>query len=646
MKNKIQEMQSLIEQLNAASKAYYAENRSIMSDKEYDALFDRLAALEKETGVTFSNSPTQVVPGETVSYLKKVTHTTPMLSADKTKSVDEIVKFSQGKKMVASFKEDGLTLVIKYDNGKLVTAATRGSRGIEGEDVTHNAKQISNIPLTIPYQGRITVRGECEISRENFNRLNAMMVDKYDTPRNLASGTIRRLESADTKNRFLEFTAFAMVECDKQFKTKWEELAFLESLGFSVVERRLVQGEEEIRKVIADFKPENHPTPVDGLIFEFNDIEFGKSLGATGHHTKNMMALKWQDETYETIFRGVELNPTRTGMVSLTAVFDDVVIDGTTVNKASLHNYDIFKSLELGIGDKITVYKANMIIPQIDENLTRSGTYVLPEYCPCCNSKLIIKAPKETNFVFCSNNNCPSKHVRKFVHFAAKEQMNIEGVSEATIELFCNKGLLKEFKDFYSLHEHEAEIVRLPGFGQRSFDKMIESIERSRNCKMENFIAAFGIPNIGNHAAKILSKRFEGNYFSFSDALKDKTFDFASLPDFGEIMVNSLHQWAASDGFAEAYELAKLMNFQQTQNNTANQLLAGKSIVVTGTLEHFTRTGIQQKIEELGGKAAGSVSSKTDFVIVGASPGSKYDKAVSLGIKVLTERQFLDLIGE
>lgn len=640
-------MRKLITELTEADIAYYKHDNPVMTDREYDMKLDQLRMLEEESGIILSGSPTQKVSGEILEELVSVRHTKPMLSAGKTKSVDDLVKFSGGRDVVLSWKMDGLTLVLRYENGVLQQAITRGREGIIGEDVTHTVRKFDNVPLVIPVQESIEVRGEGVISWANFEQINLSLEEPYGHPRNLASGSTRKLNAAEAGKRHLEFVAFELVT-DMQMDTKAEQLDFMEKLGFVIVPYiQILQADEtKIRQAVAGMKPEHFPYPVDGLILEQDDISYGKSLGSTGHHENRLMALKWEDELYETKFLGLETAVTRNGMVSLTGIFEPVEIGGTEVSRAYLHNLDILGKLSLGQGDIIQVYKANMIIPQIAENQTRSGTVDIPSSCPCCGSRLQIhETSGGTRQLFCENPNCAAKLVRKFVHFCDKTRMDIEGLSEKTLAKFLGMGWIRNFGDLYTLEQHREEITRTEGFGEKSFARLQTSIDKSRHCTLNQFIAGMGIPMVGRSAGRIISRHFGGDFGAFEQAVKDG-FDFTTLPDFGEIMHNNIYQWYADEETRKLWRpLLEHIIFEKENEtmSTNNTIFAGKTIVATGKLQNYTRDEIQMKIMSLGAKAASSVSKKTDYLIVGEKAGSKLAKAQQLGVTILTEEEFEEM---
>lgn len=640
----INRMKELIRTIRDADTAYYKYDRPSMTDREYDALMDELKMLEESSGIVISGSPTQCTPGEILEGLNEVAHTRPMLSAAKTKSVDEVIRFIGGHPALISWKLDGLTLVLRYANGRLKQAITRGAEGRIGEDVTHTAKVMLNVPLTIPYAEPIEVRGEGVVGWANFEQLNGELEEPYTHPRSLAAGSIRKLDAGKVRQRRLEFIAFDLISDDARFTTKHEQLEFLASLGFDVVRYTSIAPDSgDVREAIEAFDPKFCDYPVDGLIIEYDDLAYAKSLGATGHHENRMLALKWADELYETEFLGFELATTRTGMVSITGKFKDVVIDGTTVNRAYLHNLDIVEGFRLGVGDRVQLYKANQIIPQLADNLTRSGTASLPDTCPCCGEPITVKATNGgTRFLYCTNSDCPARLVDKFVHFCSRTRMNIEGLSAKTLEKFIERGWVTTFGDLYELEKHRAEIVEAEGFGEKSFARLQASIEKSRDCTLNQFIAGCGIHTVGRTAGRVISKHFGGDWAAFEQAIKDG-FDFTQLPDFGPIMHDNIYSWYSDASAEKLWRPAiQYLNFRKEvtiMENTHNPFF-GKTVVATGKLEGYTRDGIQTKLIELGAKPASAVSKNTDYLIVGENAGSKLAKAQKLGVPTLTEQQF------
>ena len=650
---KLERMRALIERLTEADVAYFKNDEPIMSDWEYDQLTDELASLEHDTGLVLSGSPTQKVSGEILETLTEVRHTKPMLSAGKTKSVEDLVKFAAKRPVLLSWKMDGLTLVLRYESGELKQAITRGREGIVGEDVTHTVRTFLNVPLTVPTKGSFEVRGEGVISWANFHKINSSLEEPYTHPRNLASGSVRKLDAGESKKRRLEFWAFELVSDYLEPESKLGQQTFLQDNGFSVVPYiylDVLHSEQMIRDAIKSMDPKKFAYPVDGLIMEYEEIRYGKSLGATGHHENRLIALKWEDELYDTHFRGVELATTRTGMVSITGLFDPVNIDGTLVSRAYLHNLDVFDEFQFGIGDKIRVYKANMIIPQIADNRTQSNTYVLPMTCPCCGEPLTVKRTSGgTRQLYCVNPHCAAKLVQKFAHFCEKTRMNIEGLSATTLEKLIGHGWVHNFGDLYELERHREEIIKTEGFGEKSFERLQAAIEKSRCCTLAKFIAGLGIPMVGRHAGRDLDKFFHGSWSEFESAILNG-FDFMQLPDFGQTMHNNIYTWYADADEALLWRplLSKIQFIEkenQTMEITMNNPFAGKSVVATGKLAHYTREGIQEKLLSLGAHPSNAVSKKTDYLIVGEKAGSKLAKAHQLGVKTLTEQEFEDMLS-
>lgn len=643
---KINRIKELVELLNKASDAYYTNDNPFMTDKEYDKLYDELEALEKETGYIISSSVTQRVQGKVLEGFQKVTHSKPMLSAAKTKDVNEIKKFIGNHDFYCSYKLDGLTLCVRYLNGQFIQAITRGT-GLIGEDVTEQAKMIENLPMHIPYNGYLELRGECVVSWDNFRKINEGLDEPYSHPRNLAAGSLRNLDTNITKQRKLSYVVFECVsdlnDVDGLMSSKWLELKWLQRIGFEVVDACA----GTVDDCVAAMQPEYYSYPVDGIIFEFTDKIYSKSLPSTGHHEGCRMAMKWADSTYETVLRDVVWDVGRSGVISPVAVFDEIDLDGALTTKATLHNLSIIESLELGIGDTITVYRSNMVIPKIDDNLTRSNTLVIPDTCPCCGTTAEIKYTDNSKFLMCTNPNCSAKLLAKFTHFVSRKCANIDGLSEKTLEALILSGFLHNYKDIYQLSTHRNKLVLIDGLGEKSIDNLLTAIEKSRDIKLENFIAALGIEGIGTAAAKTISNAFNGDYEEFIDAYFYWHFDWTTLADFGEVMSESINNYLR-DNLEMINELATEMRFvKQESKEVVENPFNGKTLCVTGKLNHFTRDSINEKIASLGAKSAGSVSKKTDYLITNEQSGSsKYKKAVELNIPIITEDEFLKMIGE
>lgn len=644
---KIERIKELVEILNKASDAYYVNDNPIIPDKKYDELYDELESLEQETGYILASSVTQSVQGKVLDGFQKVTHSKPMLSAAKTKDVDEIKKFVGNNNFYCSYKLDGLTLVTVYEGGEFKRAITRGT-GLIGEDVTEQARMIANLPMHIPYDDYLELRGECVVSWDDFHKINKGLDEPYSHPRNLAAGSLRNLDTNITKQRNLSYVVFECVsdlnnyDLAQVFDSKWNELIFLKDIGFEVVNACV--GTVDV--CVEAMQPEYYGYPVDGLIFEFTSKSYSKSLPSTGHHEGCRIAMKWADSTYETVLRDVVWDVGRSGVISPVAVFDEVDLDGALTTRATLHNLSIIESLELGVGDTITVYRSNMVIPKVDDNLTRSNTLVIPDTCPCCGSKAEIRYTDNSKFLMCLNPSCSAKTLAKFTHFVSRNCMNIDGLSEKTLEALISHDFLHTYKDIYHLSEHRQALTRLEGMGEKSVSTLLKSIEDSRDVKLENFIAALGIPNIGLSTAKTISAHFKGNEEDFFVAYENG-FDWTILDDFGSIMANSLNEYL-NENYDDVLELADEMRFIiPTKIKTKENPFSNKTLCVTGKLNHFTRDGINAKIAELGAKAAGSVSKNTDYLITNEQSGSsKYKKAVELNIPIITEQEFLNLIGE
>lgn len=646
----VKRLKKLIEDANYYRDKYYNQNISVVSDEEYDALFDEIAQLEKETGVILKNSPTQSVGFKTVSELPKYVHETPLLSLDKTKLVSDLVSFMNKGTTYLGLKLDGLTTELIYENGELVMASTRGD-GVEGEVVTHNAYHIDGIPHKIGYTERLRVVGESIMKLDDFEKY-CEQVGEVTPVRNVAAGSIRQFSSEVCAQRKLLFVPFSVLDGLDQYDSKVDKLDHLSLFGFEKNDLIVfpkpnsnAYDEMEIQTEI-DFlveRAKKRRWPIDGLVLAYDDVKYSKSLGRTEHHFKDGIAFKFYDEKKETIFRGIELNPTRTGMVSLTILFDEVIIDDAKVSRATGHNLDIIERFQFGIGDKITVYKANQIIPQVAENLDKSGTYRLPEVCPCCGAKLEARVKLEARYLYCSNEHCSAKMIRRFSHFASKPCANIDGLSESTLEKFVEMGWIKTIKDIYHLEDHTEKIMEMEGFGELSCNNLLIAIEKSRKIKLENYLTGLGIPNVGKKTAKDISKAFGGDYQNFIDAL-DNYYDFTQIAEIGDIINRSIHTW-----YRDAFEqniidgLADEMEFEVEKAVQSNGVFNGKTFVVTGTLVNYTRDSIVEEIERLGGKCSSSISKKTDYLLAGEKAGSKLEKAKNLGVKVITEQEFEDL---
>lgn len=646
--NKSERIKDLVELLNKANKAYYQEANEIMTNFEYDKLYDELVGLEKETGMVLSNSPTVNVGYQVVSQLPKEQHNSPMLSLDKTKEVGALADFAGDRKCLLSWKMDGLTVVLTYENGELVKAVTRGN-GLVGEVITNNAKTFKNIPISIPYKGRLTIRGEAIIKYSDFEQINREIEDadsKYKNPRNLCSGSVRQLNSQVTAERNVNFVAFALINADDvDFGNSIEQqYKWMESQGFQVVEYRVVtrNSMEDAVKYFAR-KIQTYDYPSDGLVLMFDDIEYGLSLGTTAKFPRNGIAFKWEDEQAETTLKYIEWSPSRTGLINPVAVFEPVELEGTTVSRASVHNISIMEELELGSGDKIKVYKANMIIPQISENLTKSGIDDLPKECPVCGHATEVKAENGIKTLYCPNSQCPAKHVKLFTLFVSRNGMNIDGLSEETLEKFIDAGYIKEFADIFHLDRYYEEIVATPGFGQKSYDNLMDSVEKARNVELSALIYSLGIPNIGSANAKLICKAFNNNIEKIRNASVEELIEIDGI---GEIMAEKFCQYFADeDNIKKLDNLLKEVNIAEPEENTTPQNMDGLTFVITGSVEHFAnRNELKSYIEKHGGKVTGSVSAKTNYLINNdaMSASSKNKKAKQLGVEIVTEEVFLE----
>lgn len=628
---------------------YYDLDAPVISDAEYDKKFDELFRLENEANFWLANSPTRKVQGEILEGFQKVMHSKPMLSAAKTKDIDEIKKFVDKNDFYCSYKLDGLTLVCIYEGGKFKQAITRGT-GLVGEDVTEQAKMIGNLPMRIPYDDYLELRGECVVSWDDFRKINEGLDEPYSHPRNLAAGSLRNLDTNITKQRNLSYVVFECVSdlkngrADQKFDSKWLELYFLKDLGFTTV---LIGVDLGVQDLVNAMTPELCPYPVDGLIFEMTSKKYSKSLPSTGHHEGCRMAFKWADSTYETVLRDVVWDVGRSGVISPVAVFDEVDLDGALTTKATLHNLSVIEGLELGLGDTITVYRSNMVIPKIDDNLTRSNTLVIPDTCPCCGFEAETKYTDNSKFLICTNPNCSAKLLAKFTHFVSRNCTNIDGLSEKTLEALISREFLHSFKDIYHLYKHKNELVQIEGLGEKSVSTLLKSIEKSRDIKLENFITALGISNIGLSAAKTISKACNGDFNTLWD-MWNQDYDFTQLDDFGEITADSFVNYF--DAYInDIYNLATEMRFIKCEckSEVADNPFNGKSVAVTGKLIHFTRDSINTKLESLGAKPASGVTAKTDYLINNdpTSSSSKNKKANELNIPIITEDEFLTMIN-
>ena len=653
---KKQRMKELIEVLDKAAKAYYAESTEIMSNAEYDELYDELEALEKETGIVLAGSLTKKVGYEVLSSLPKKTHKEPRLSLAKTKEVAELESFLGDKEGILMWKLDGLTIVLTYENGELVEALTRGNGEI-GEVVTENARFFENIPLVIPYKGSLMVRGEAIIKYSDFNRINDEITDvaeKYKNPRNLCSGSVRQLSTEVTASRNINFIVYEDLEGGEKFKTRVEELNYLESLGFTVVDHPLVTRdslEAEVRTYEKRIK--SYDIPSDGLVLQFNDIAYGNSLGKTAKFPRHSIAFKWKDETAETILREIEWSASRTGLINPVAIFDPVELEGTTVTRASVHNVSIMRGLKLGVGDKIKVYKANMIIPQILENLTESDAEEVPEFCPVCGGRTELKDEEGVQTLYCTNPDCMAKKLKLLTHFVSRDAMNIAGLSEMTLEKFVGENMIHELSDVFKLSGHREKIVSLEGFGEKSYNNLIESIDKARETTAVRVLYSLGIANIGLATAKLICRFFDNDIERITKAKPD---ELTQIDGVGEVMAGVFADYFNKDENLRTLEhLLTEVHIENAEANANDEgsseggnTISGLTFVVTGDVEKFkNRRELSDFIESKGGKVTGSVTGKTDYLINNdlTSNSGKNKKAKELGIKIISENEFLELVG-
>ena len=644
---KLHRMKELVARLREASKAYYAQDKEIMSNFEYDKLYDELSDLEQETGMVLTGSPTINVGYEAVDELPKEAHESPMLSLGKTKEREELKDWLGDKEGVLSWKLDGLTIVLTYQGGELLKAVTRGN-GEVGEVITNNAKVFKNIPLRIRYQGELILRGEAVITYQDFEEINSHIEDvdaKYKNPRNLCSGSVRQLNNQITAERNVRFYAFALVKADKvDFDNSREkQFEFLQEQGFDVVQYLKVDA-ENIIDAVADYETrvQTYEVPSDGLVLTYDDIAYGRSLGRTAKYPRDSIAFKWADEIRETTLKEIEWSASRTGLINPVAIFEPVELEGTTVSRASVHNISILKGLKLGIGDRITVYKANMIIPQIAENLTGSDDLEIPDTCPVCGGKTELRAVNEVQSLYCTNPDCDAKKIKSFTLFVSRDAMNIDGLSEATLEKFIGKGFLHQYQDMFHLDRHKSEIVEMEGFGERSYKKLIDGIEKARNVELPNLIYSLGIANIGLANAKVICKYFRYDIDVMRHAAVE---ELSEIDGIGEVIAKAFVDYFSDEKNDEIFEnLLKEVHIIIEEIDESEQTLDGKTFVVTGSLNHFgSRNELKDLIDKKGGKVAGSVSAKTVCLINNdaESNSSKNKKAKELSVPILTEEQFM-----
>ena len=651
--SKLERIKELIPILNQASEAYYAKNTEIMSNLEYDALYDELVKLEEETGIVMSNSPTVKVGYDSVEFLPKERHASPMLSLDKTKSREALRDWLQGHTGVLSWKLDGLTVVLTYQGGKLEKAVTRGN-GEVGEVITANALTFQNLPHAIPFLGRLVLRGEAVISYSDFEKINAKIPeegDKYKNPRNLCSGSVRQLSNEVTAKRNVQFYAFQLVEATQDDGTEMDfhnsrlrQFDFLAEQGFTVVEHIRVE-EETMLSAIGQFeeKIKTYDIPSDGLVLTYEDIAYGISLGRTAKFPRHSIAFKWADELMETTLREVEWSASRTGLINPVAIFDPVELEGTTVSRASVHNISVVRSLKLGIGDRIKVYKANMIIPQIAENLTKSDSLEIPDRCPVCGGETQIRQTGEAQVLYCTNEKCPAKEIKSFVLCTSRDALNVDGLSEQTLEKLVDRGFIKELADLFHLNRYSGQIMAMEGFGEKSCQNLLESIEKARKTTLPKVIYSLGIANIGLANAKLLCKHFDHDLEKMMNASAE---EISAIEGIGDVIANSFTMYMRDEENRGRLErLMQELVVEKPEESAQSQELAGKTFVVTGSLVHYaSRNELKDEIELRGGKVSGSVTNKTECLINNdvASNSTKNKKAKELGIPILSEDDFLE----
>ena len=653
MNHKIERINELVKKLNEAAKAYYQDAAEIMSNYEYDALYDELTALEKETGIVLASSPTVNVGYEILSELPKERHEKPMLSLDKTKDVQALKEWIGDKKALLSWKMDGLTVILEYDaEGKLTKAVTRGNGEI-GEVITNNARVFKNVPLSIAHKGGLVLRGEAVITYSDFYKINEEIEDvdaKYKNPRNLCSGSVRQLNNEITAKRNVNFFAFTLVKAEGvDFENSHEkQMLWLKSQGFDIVEYEMVTG-DTLEDCVQRFasKIENNDFPSDGLVVIYDDIAYGESLGRTAKFPRNAIAFKWADEIRETTLKEVEWSPSRTGLINPVAIFEPVELEGTTVSRASVHNISVLEGLELGIGDTIEVYKANMIIPQIAENKTRSGSLMIPKKCPTCGGATEVRRIADAKALYCTNPECVAKKIKSFTLFVSRDAMNMEGLSEATLEKFIAKGFIHEFADLFKLERFAEKIREMEGFGEKSCKNLLASADKARTTTLPRLIYALGIQNIGVANAKMLAKQY---HYEIEELVLASAEELAAIDGIGEVIAKSIEEYFRDEKNQKILSnLLAEVTIEKPEENTGAQIFEGMNFVITGSVEHFAnRNEVKAVIEARGGKVTGSVTSKTNYLINNdtTSNSSKNKKAKELNIPIISEEDFLKMIGE
>jgi DNA ligase (NAD+) len=657
LENKINRIRELTKLLNQYRNKYYNLNQSSISDNTYDSLFDELTILEAEENYVLSDSPTKTVGYTVKSKLQKVEHSIPLLSLNKTKDISEATNFIGKQDSLLMLKADGLTCELIYESGHLKQASTRGN-SIIGEDITHNALVFKGLPININWQGRLKIVGEAIIHWDDFNKINLNIPEeeKYKTPRNLSAGSVRQLNSQMCANRDVYFYAFGLLESDTEFTTKVQQFQWLNKYGFNVIPYSILTYDTMIlNQSIDDMRQlaEIKYIPIDGMVISYNDLKYANSLNVTAHHPLHSIAFKFKQEAEETTLINVMWQVSRTGVITPVAEFETVELDGTEVSKASIHNLSIMKKLELGVDDKITVIKANQIIPQIEDNLTRSNNINIPKVCPSCGEKTEIRNTGTANFLYCTNDNCPAQLLDKFTHFVSRDAMNIDGLSAASLEKFINKGFIKTFSDIYKLEQYKSQITQMDGFGIKSYNKLIEAIEKSKNVNMSNFIYSLGIPQIGVGGAKRLAKHFNNDINKFLDATQS-LWNFLNIQDFGEITAQEIYNYFQDENNIK--QIDELLDFYITiirteekkpNNQIIDNPLKGKKVYGTGTFANYKKEELKSLIESLGCEFASGYAKSLDYLIVGSLKGSgKEDKAKADGIKILSEDEFIKIIGK
>lgn len=649
-RQKQERMQELVTLLNRAAKAYYQDAQEIMSNLEYDRLYDELTNLEAELGITLSDSPTVNVGYEVLSELPKERHESPMLSLDKTKEVEDLKRFVGDQKAMMSWKMDGLTIVLTYRDGTLFKAVTRGN-GEVGEVITNNARVFKNIPLKISYQGELILRGEAIIGYKDFEKINEEIADidaRYKNPRNLCSGSVRQLNNEITAKRNVRFYAFTLVQADGVdfHNSREKQMDWLREQGFEVVEHVMVT-RDQVEDAVAEFsrKIVDNDFPSDGLVLVYDDIAYGRSLGRTAKFPRDSYAFKWADEQVRTKLLEIEWSPSRTGLINPVAIFEPVELEGTTVSRASVHNISIMEELELGIGDEIEVYKANMIIPQIAENLTRSGVRDIPEVCPVCGGKTEIRQVSNAKALYCTNPECQAKHIKSFSLFVSRDALNIEGLSESTLEKFIDRGYVKEFADLFHLDRYEEEIKEMEGFGEKSFNNLKASVEKARETTLPQVLYGLGIANVGLSNAKVICKEFKNDLDAMLHADAEQLSEISGI---GAVIAGTFTAYFQNPAHVgQLKNLLGELKIHAEEGEAKEQIFGGVNFVITGSVTHFAnRKEVKELIESLGGKVTGSVTSKTNYLINNdiTSTSSKNKKANELGIPIISEEMFLEML--